>query len=152
MADTDCSFPSSHLLPPPNAQARGRKESWRLPGRGPGRAQGWRMLSCGFCRQKSAAILLSRLPLQALETGTLGCTTFSGKPAPFTPSGRKEQTSQRETGRASAEEAGLRQAAKAVLPSPLCPEASPLPEDIFWIFPLQMLSPAHRPVWQPDSK
>lgn len=38
-------------------------------------------------------------------------------------------------GQARAEKTGLRPAAKAALPSLLCPGASPLPEDAFWITP-----------------
>lgn len=85
------------------------------------------MLGCGFCREKAEATL-------PLETGTLCCALR--ETSILTPSGLEEQTSRSETDRSGkAEKSGLRLAAKAVLPSLLCPGASPLPEDTFWILP-----------------
>lgn len=67
---------------------------------------------------ESCSSLLSPLPLQALRQGHF--VVFSGKPAPFTPSGFGGQNLTGETGQTRAENAGLRHAAKAVLPRGLC--------------------------------
>lgn len=118
---------------------RGWKESWLLPGRG----WGWGMEGGGvrtareaqmwFVQAESCSYTSSPLPLQALETGTLGCALRETSSHPTVR--RKGQTSGTEPGQVRADRAGRRRLARAVLPSSLCPRGLSLARGYIWGLP-----------------